>query len=67
MTTRDELVIDALGILSDLGLPKAQQNERSALSLLALLDMRPGRKWSHSTNPLIGITPIITVNLFSLR
>ena len=59
MTNRDELVAGALKILSDLGLPKAQQNDRSALSLLALLDMRPGRTWNQSTNALIGITPIM--------
>lgn len=59
MTTRDELVADALKVLSDIGLPRAQQNDRSALSMLALLDMQPGRKWNQSTDPLIGITPIM--------
>jgi len=52
-------IASALQILADLGLPRAQQNERSALTLLALLDMRPDRKWSEATNPLIGITPIM--------
>ncbi len=46
-------------ILVSLGLPRAQQNERSALCLLALLDLRPGRKWAEAQNPLIGITPIM--------
>jgi len=46
-------------ILISLGLPRAQQNERSALCLLALLDLRPGRKWAEAQNPLIGITPIM--------
>ena len=59
MTTRDELLADALKILVEVGLPRAQQNERSALSLLALLDLRPGRKWSQGRNVLIGITPIM--------
>ena len=59
MTTRDELLADALKILVEVGLPRAQQNERSALSLLALLDLRPGRKWSQGSNLLIGITPIM--------
>ena len=49
----------ALKILISLGLPRAQQNERSALSLLALLDLRPARKWSEAKNPLMGITPIM--------
>jgi len=46
-------------ILISLGLPRAQQNERSALSLLALLDLRPDQKWAQAANPLMGITPII--------
>jgi hypothetical protein len=48
---------DALKILKSLGLPRAQQNERSALCLLALLDLRPERKWAKAKNPLMGITP----------
>lgn len=50
---------DALHILAQLGLPRAQQNERSALCLLALLDLPPGRKWKQADNPLIGITPVM--------
>ena len=50
---------DALSILAQLGLPRAQQNERSALCLLALLNIAPGMKWKQAKNPLIGITPIM--------
>jgi hypothetical protein len=46
-------------ILISLGLPRAQQNERSALCLLALLNLRPDRKWADAENPLMGITPIM--------
>ena len=46
-------------ILVSLGLPRQQQNQRSALCLLALLDLRPKRKWSEAQNPPMGITPII--------
>lgn len=46
-------------ILVSLGLPRAQQNERSALCLLALLDLAPGKPWSEARNPLLGITPIM--------
>ncbi len=53
------LVKSAMQILASLGLPKGQQNERSALSLLALLDLRPKRDWLQAENPLIGITPIM--------
>ena len=49
----------ALKILASLGLPRAQQNERSALCLLALIDLTPGKTWAKAANPLIGITPIM--------
>src|SRR5205823_1149834 len=51
---------EALAILRDLGLPRAQQNERSALTLLALLDIKPETPWSEASNPLRGITPMMT-------
>jgi len=50
---------EALTILKELGLPKDQQNERSALTLLALLDLKPEMPWSAATNPLRGITPMM--------
>ena len=46
-------------VLVSLGLPRQQQNERSALCLLALLDLRPDRTWAQAQNPLMGITPIM--------
>ena len=46
-------------ILLALGLPRAQQNDRSALCLLALLNLTPGKPWSDAENPLMGITPIM--------
>ncbi|MFT3777937.1 MAG: BsuBI/PstI family type II restriction endonuclease [Ottowia sp.] len=46
-------------IIASLGLPRAQQNERSALCLLALLNLTPGKAWANAENPLIGITPIM--------
>lgn len=46
-------------IIVSLGLPRAQHNERSALCLLALLDLVPGTPWSKARNPLVGITPIM--------
>lgn len=47
------------GILKELGFPSQQQNERSALTLLALLDLKPDMPWSEATNPLMGITPMM--------
>ena len=46
-------------IIISLGLPRAQQNERSALTLLALLNLTPGKPWAKAENPLVGITPIM--------
>ncbi|GMU42409.1 MAG: restriction endonuclease [Xanthomonadales bacterium] len=49
----------AIQILVSLGLPRAQQNERSALSLLALLNLTPGKAWADAECQLVGITPIM--------
>jgi len=51
---------EAILIIKSLGFPEAQQNERSALCLLALLDLREDQDWNKSQNPLIGITPMMT-------
>ena len=52
-------VRDACQVLAALGLPHAQQNERSALCLLALVHLTPSKKWMQAQNPLMGITPIM--------
>lgn len=50
---------EANQILTSLGLPRAQQNDRSALCLLALINLTPQKKWSKAENPLMGITPLM--------
>jgi len=50
---------EARVILQELGLPSGQQNDRTALCLLALLNLTPDKKWSQSLSPMIGITPIM--------
>jgi len=50
---------EAIQILTAIGMPRAQLNERSALCLLALLDCGPNSKWSDAKAPLMGITPIM--------
>jgi hypothetical protein len=57
--TNEEHLKAAGDILVSLGLPSAQQNERSALTLLALLDLAPGSDWSAAKSPMMGITPIM--------
>ena len=50
---------DALIILQELELPRGQQNDRTALCLLALLNLTEDMPWSALERPLIGITPIM--------
>lgn len=69
MTDRDDATLDpvaakrriaeALEVLRALGLPSEQQNERSALTLLALLDLGPRAPWQSAAAPLRGITPMM--------
>jgi hypothetical protein len=59
MALTDKNIQEALEILHILGLPSAQQNERSALCLLALLNLGTEKTWSQAENPLIGITPMM--------
>jgi len=50
---------EALEVLKSIGMPREQQNERSALTLLALLNLKPSHSWVQASNPLIGITPMM--------
>ncbi|MFV8068459.1 MULTISPECIES: BsuBI/PstI family type II restriction endonuclease [unclassified Enterobacter cloacae complex] len=54
-----EKIEQALDVLSQLGMPRAQINERSALTLLALLDLHPDGEWDKIQRPMIGVTPIM--------
>src|SRR5258707_8639957 len=59
MTTKQQRIEEAIRVLSDLDMPRGQQNERSALTLLAILDLQHNKDWKNSSNPLMGITPIM--------
>lgn len=50
---------EAIDALTQLGFPRAQLNERSGLTLLALLGLTPTKAWSEATAPLCGITPMM--------
>ena len=56
---KNDYIEAAHQIIISLGLPRAQQNERSALALLALLNLTPDKTWADAGNPLVGITPIM--------
>ncbi|MBF0146071.1 MAG: restriction endonuclease [Magnetococcales bacterium] len=59
MNNQNDYIEAAQQIIISLGLPRAQQNERSALCLLAILNLTPGKAWTDAENPLVGITPIM--------
>lgn len=52
-------IAEAVEVLKALGMPREQQNERSALTLLALLDLKPHTPWKDAAAPLLGITPMM--------
>jgi len=55
----EQRIAEAREILTSLGMPPEQRNERGALTLLALLDLTPRSAWSSAAAPLIGVTPIM--------
>lgn len=55
-----EKIEQARAILSQLDLPRSQQNERSAIVLLALVNLTPEKSWQQVEAPLIGITPMMS-------
>ncbi|WP_008313618.1 BsuBI/PstI family type II restriction endonuclease [Leptolyngbya sp. PCC 6406] len=59
MSDQNDYIQATQQIIMALGLPRAQQNERSALCLLALLNLTPDKIWADADNPLMGITPIM--------
>jgi type II restriction enzyme len=58
-TNRSKRIKEARSILIKLGMPRQQLNDRSALCLLALVNLAPEKNWSQAESPLIGITPIM--------
>lgn len=54
-------VDEALDILRALNVPREQQNERSALTLLALLGITPQKPWSEAEAPMLGITEMMNI------
>ena len=52
-------ILEIEKILKDLGLPEAQQNERSALTFLALVDLKPTSNFTSAKQKIMGVTPIM--------
>lgn len=57
--TNKTRVESAIAMLKALKAPKEQCNERSALTLLALLDLEPSTAWAKATDPRRGVTEIM--------
>jgi adenine-specific DNA-methyltransferase len=57
--TAKKRIDEAARVLKALGFPSAQQNERSALTLLSLLDLRPETSWAEASAPLRGVTQMM--------
>ena len=47
----EQKIRKAIEIIASLGIPRQQQNERSALTLLALLNLKPADRWQEAGNP----------------
>lgn len=58
-TKIEKRINEAITLLEELGFPRRQLNERSALTLLSLLNLKPEDAWSSASAPLMGITPMM--------
>ncbi|PLS31799.1 restriction endonuclease BsuBI [Bifidobacterium margollesii] len=54
-----KLIDEALEILRDFEVGKDQLNDRSAMTLLALLHLKDGDSWDQATNPMLGTRAIM--------
>ncbi|MGN0833509.1 MAG: BsuBI/PstI family type II restriction endonuclease [Kiritimatiellia bacterium] len=55
----EKKIAEAVEMLAQLGLPRAQTNDRTAYCLLALLNITPNKPWRNAESPLVGITPMM--------
>ena len=59
MTTKQERIDEAIDVLRQLGMPNEQLNDRTAICLLALLDLSETTDWNRAGNPMLGIRAIL--------
>jgi len=59
MTIIEDRISEALQVLRELGMPNEQLNDRTAICLLALLSIPPGKPWNEAENNLLGIRAIL--------
>jgi type II restriction enzyme len=54
-----KLIDEATNALREFGIGRDQLNERSAMTLLALLQLKDGDSWEQATNPMLGTRAIM--------
>ncbi|HQW19052.1 MAG TPA: BsuBI/PstI family type II restriction endonuclease [Rhodocyclaceae bacterium] len=59
MTPIEKRIDEALLVLKALGMPSQQLNGRTAICLIALLDIPAERKWKDAGNPMLGIRAVL--------
>ena len=59
MITVPQRISEARQVILELGLPNEQLNDRTAICLLALLDLRIEKEWEEVTKPRLGIRAIL--------
>ncbi len=59
MTSKQERINEALDVLRQIGMPNEQLNDRTAICLLALLDLPETTAWNKASNPKLGIRAIL--------
>lgn len=57
--TRNRWIEEGESALRAVNAPEGQLNQRSALTLLALLKLEPGTPWSEANSPQLGVTEIM--------
>ena len=58
MNSVNTLISEAQDLLRQFGFDSIRTNKRSAMVLLALLQLKPGDAWSQAQNPLLGLSLI---------
>lgn len=56
---KSQLIEETIEALRDFEVGREQLNERSAMTLLALLQLKPGDDWARATNPMLGTRAIM--------
>src|SRR3989338_839543 len=59
MTAKQQRIEEALDVLRQLGMPNEQLNDRTAICLLALLELPATTAWNKASNPMLGIRAIL--------